>query len=458
MISTSKRPCKSCCNDCIRLIKKPKMALYLDDYTPVRTIEVLNIGDNISVEYLRGYFEFAVGMGQVTDVTIASRDSECNKIIRVAYVTFLLPEYAAMFLGSQNLPFTAFTVQQADTAYQPKLDPTVLKLEDLNDHCLLHIASYLLPMDTVNLSQTCKRLKSIDALMFRKYRDFSCDNNGSEEDIPAILQAISPYIKCIHWRSIYPVQLECFPKYCGNVKKLTLQYPLLTNDDIIGTTYFKNIESFELSSEFLGDVGMTTLVTSMNLKTLKLRRCRGIVGSFFDQWTDCRLKILEIDYSPAIRSRFLDTCNTGRFNTLVELILDCEALTAEKFDLLQSLKNVRSLTLKNVDNQLAKHVYSSLHTHLPRLVTLVLFTGPNVEAKLKSILNMMTSLLDLTHFSHSLMCWELFHMIREFRERAKQTPIEIGITKRLLEDPKKMKFATAAAKHIIKLTRNVLKI
>lgn len=52
----------------------------------------------MSVDYLRGYFEFVAGKEQVTDVTITSRDSVHSEMGRVAYVTFLLPEYAAMWV------------------------------------------------------------------------------------------------------------------------------------------------------------------------------------------------------------------------------------------------------------------------------------------------------------------------------------------------------------------------
>lgn len=73
--------------------------MYLDDYTPIRTIEVTGnvkfLSSAIlkfSKDYFRGYFEHAAG--PVSDVSIV-RKVEDNQTIDVAYVTFLIPEDAA---------------------------------------------------------------------------------------------------------------------------------------------------------------------------------------------------------------------------------------------------------------------------------------------------------------------------------------------------------------------------
>lgn len=92
--------------------------MYLDDYTPIRTIEVSKIGQNVGLlcgytmfgsgfiwklsffkvtsEYLRGCFE--IGAGEITDVSIDGKLVD-NEHIRVAYVTFEKPEDAAKWVG-----------------------------------------------------------------------------------------------------------------------------------------------------------------------------------------------------------------------------------------------------------------------------------------------------------------------------------------------------------------------
>lgn len=339
-----------------------------------------------------------------------------------------------------------FAFKQADAEHQPEFDATTIKLTDINDHCLLNIASRLPPIDLVNLCKTCKRMESILVLIFQTKTHLSAIRNKvphvKEEHLQTVLKAMGPFIKSIDWDLITRGTLEYLAEHCTNVEKLQLKSSIhLTSIHIKqNKAFFKNITSLRLVyCPSLHDNAMRIIVTSSNLKQLQVVNCRSMQGKFFKKWKDCQLTFLKIHNSPGISSTFLSRCAADRLSSLHRLNLDCRELDPDKVEILKSLQNLRVLTLKRVDTEMAARIYSSLYKHLPEIRRLKICTKNN-EMDFQSVTDMVSSLTKLIRFSHSSMSWELLRMICIVRGLWKQSPLEIGISRKMFNDPKMVIF------------------
>jgi hypothetical protein len=62
------------------------VAIYLEDYTPVRTVELSNLTNDFSVDYIKGFFESSIGSVERVEFLHSNN---------VAHVTFTCAEDAA---------------------------------------------------------------------------------------------------------------------------------------------------------------------------------------------------------------------------------------------------------------------------------------------------------------------------------------------------------------------------
>lgn len=340
-----------------------------------------------------------------------------------------------------------FTIEQAESAYQPKIDENAVKLEQINDNCLLHIASYLNLIDIVNLSNTSIRMQSFSKLIFQKrthlvFKRKSDDQDQSwrKKNLPKVLQAIGSYIRTIEWRGLNETHLQYLSQFCPNVTELKLVLPSRDlNSYAIKNhkEFFKNIEKLIISHASFFDATMKVITTaSSKLKHLRLIKCQNILGKFFSNW-NCQLVYLKISNCCDVHT--LPIREIGPIRTLKYLSIDAIRIDADTIKRLGTYKNLKQLTLRNGTNTIKKKLYSSLPVQLPKLTKLVMkMENPAEKIKMKSVAEMISSLSDLNYFSHSSMSWQLLDMILQVRILRKQPPIEIGISKVLYSDPKKV--------------------
>lgn len=340
-----------------------------------------------------------------------------------------------------------FTMKQADRVFQPKIDPNAVNILEINDNCLLKIASYLDLIDIVNLSKTSVRMRSFSKLIFERRTHFSfnrktgdTDQSFKRQNLPTILQVMGSYIRTIDWRGLKETHLKYLCQFCPNVTELRLVDPSrsLTSSAIKNyTKFFKNIKKLVIVRAAFFDATMKTITSSSNLKHLQLIKCRNIRGNFFSTWKSCRLihlKICNFSFERMIR-----ISKIGRIKTLKSFSVNKIEINADTMKTLRLYKNLQHLKLENVNNTLERKLYSYLPVRLPKLTTLKMKMEHN-DGKInsKSISTMISSFVNLKYFSHSPMSWKLLESVRRARTLQKQAPIEIGIPKKLFRDPKKV--------------------
>lgn len=203
-----------------------------------------------------------------------------------------------------------FEIKQADNALQPKLDPNVMQFNEINDDCLRKIASYLDLIDIVNLGKTSSRLGSFTALIYQKRTVFSFgtntgDSSINEENVPTILQEMGRYITSVEWERLTEAQLHNLSEYCKNVVALNLvrpsgrlHYPQVKKYK----TFFKNIETLKIDDASFFDTSMRSITALSKLKSLQLKRCHNIAGTFFTKWKKSQLRYLKIEDCRGVRS------------------------------------------------------------------------------------------------------------------------------------------------------------
>lgn len=428
-----------------------------------------------------------------------------------------------------------FIIKEAESVYQPKIDPNAFKFEEISDDCLVHIASFLKLIDIVNLGKTSNRLRSFTEQIYRKSTHFSFGTNAGDssvnkKNLPIILQEMGSYVHSIDWRGLTERHLEYLSEYCQNITTLklkdpecNLQLPSIEKNKM----FFKNIESLEIENAGFSDATMKTIIASLSkLKSLHLVRCLNIKGQFFSEWKDSKLENLKIAYCLSVspssildfqRDNKLIKFSNDTFDSFVlclslppgclseytELDLVLNSSTDEKLDLLHItelkqlkkihltcrnlntfyqinyeptffdydkvfaalsqidtlksitvekaiidgntikclglIKNLEEITFKRVKNRVSIQLYSDLHVHLPKITKLTMkMENTTEEIDLKSICDMILSLVDLRYFSHSLMTWQLLNQILQVQLLREQPSIEIGVSKLLFYDPKKV--------------------
>lgn len=337
-----------------------------------------------------------------------------------------------------------FTIEEASWAHQPIIDPETLQFEEVNDDCLLHIASFLDLIDVVNLGKTSTRLQSFAKQIFRTKTHFSfdqsdCDPSVSMENLPIILRAMGSFVKSIYWKDLDEIHLQYLAKYCPNVRKLNILYPSLDVNSVYIKTFFKNITSLVIVRANFYDNTMKKIIqSSANLKHLQLINCRNIRGTFLSNAKQLvNLKIINCRHLRNI----LHSYEIARIPKLKALSVDRIEIDCDTIKMLVSHKNLKRLTLRNVDNTMGGQMYSNIQLHLPELRSLTMkMQNMATKSDFQIICEMVSSLANLKCFGHSSMSWELLDMIRRARELRKQPTIEILISKLLFNHPKKVNY------------------
>lgn len=426
-----------------------------------------------------------------------------------------------------------FIIRQAESAHQPKIDPNVLKFEELDDHCFQHIASFLNLIDTVNLGKTSRRLRSVTQQIFKQRTHFSfglanqSDLSVNRKNIRTILQETGSFIQSLQWKHISDGQLDMLSQYCQHVTGLELVKPRLHSDSIVrNRILFQNVESLIIKNADSFDAQLKAMITSsINITSLELISCYNVKGNVFYDWQNSQLEYLKIwrcpGISPSNISHFAtranrltkyssDICDSficcltlpakclcnytelglalnlstdekvqllkfdelkrlkkihlkcshfhrlgfdvtfsynynkvfaamSSIDSLNSVTVDKIIIDADTFKCLGSIKNLHELTLNHIVNKVGEEMYASLHVHLPKLTKLSIRLEYKDENDFKSICEMVTSMVNLKHFSHTSITWELLETIRQDRLIRELSPIEIGISKLMFNDPRKVR-------------------
>lgn len=328
------------------------------------------------------------------------------------------------------------------------MDPDSLKFEKVMDDCLLHIATYLDLIDVVNLGKTSTRLQSFAKQVFRKKVHFSFDKSDrdpsvSMENLPIILQAMGSFIESVHWKDLDEIHLQYLSQYCPNVRKLYILYPSLSVNSVsinANKKFFQNITSLVMVRAPFFDSTMKKIFFSSKLKRLQLINCPNIRGTFLGNAK--QLISLQIADCRHVRN-ILHSYEMARIPKLKSLSVDQIDVDSTTIRMLVSHKNLKCLTLRNVNNTLGGQMYSNIQLHLPELTTLTMKTENMAnESEFQLIFGMISSLANLKCFGHSSMSWELLDMIRQARELRQQPTIEILISQLLFNHPKKVNYFT----------------
>lgn len=228
-----------------------------------------------------------------------------------------------------NLPVNfKFTIKEAPSALQPKIDPNAFKFEQINDHCLLHIASYLDVVDIINLGKTSTRLQSFTQLIYQKETHFTFgagtgDASINESNVEAVLQECGNYIQSIEWTNLESNQFDYLSKHCSNVTELKLIHPshrLHLPAIKKNKHFFKNIEMLDISRSSFFDGTLQPITSSSQIKSLRLEHCSNICGKFFSKWKKPKLKYLTLINCRKIHCD--DVLNFVQKNKLVRLSFD----------------------------------------------------------------------------------------------------------------------------------------
>ncbi|KAG4079291.1 hypothetical protein HA402_007983 [Bradysia odoriphaga] len=332
--------------------KKPKLCLYLEDNTPIRTVEVSNVPTDLSEDhckvFIQGYFERD---GPVERVEIVRKtDGE-----RLAYVTFVVPDDAAELI--QNIDVAGYTrcskfiIKIADDEHQMKIDPNVMSLEKVNDHCLLYIMSQLTLMDVISLCKTSTRMQSAGQIFYKKFTKFAfgmtlTDSSINETNLPVILEAIGDQITSIDWHYLTTAHFELLVKHCPNVTELRLSFPKRVPGTTISRNkpFFAGLKKLYLESSLnIYDTNLKNMISGRNLRTLDIRNCNKLRGNFFNKVNHSKLKVLKIVDCPSTeKNNFPLSEWKNKFTTLAMdtccSYLSCLTLPPEK---LQKIKDLQ---------------------------------------------------------------------------------------------------------------------
>lgn len=339
-----------------------------------------------------------------------------------------------------------FTIAQAESGRQPKIDPNAVQFEEFNNECLSRIASYLNLIDIVNLGKTSSRLRSFTEQIFREKTDFSYDDDSDDpslngKNLRTILKKMGPFIRSIYWRNLNEIHLDLLSQYCRNVTKLKLvdpskylHIPVIQRNQ----SFFYGMNEVVIVRGKFFDGAMKIITSASNLERLRLIECSNIRGKIFNEWKSCQLVSLEIFHCRHVQN-ILHYCGVRPIPTLTTLKVNEMVIDADVVGCLGS-PNVRQLSLKNVSNTMGRRLYPFLQGILPNVINLTMQMENEAEKiDIEPVCEMVNSLHHLRFFSHSSMTWQLLDMIRQDRIRHKLPRIDIGISKILFDDPIKVR-------------------
>ncbi|KAG4071535.1 hypothetical protein HA402_011689 [Bradysia odoriphaga] len=327
--------------------KKPKLCLYLEDNTPIRTVEVNNV-PNLSEDRC---FEC---YGPVERVKILRKTG--NKLL--AFVTFIVPDDAAELIQNGDDGFMRFSnlgIKIADDEHQIKIDPNVMNLEKVNDHCLLSIMSHLNLMDVMNLCKTSKRMQSVGQLFYKKFAKLSfepvlgitLDSSINVRNLPVILvlEAIGNQIKSIDCNYITTAQFELLVNHCPNVSELRLYLAdKLTSATVRrNKSFFAGLKKLYIKSSSIYDTSLKYILSGNNLRVLDLYGCDNIHGNFFNRVNRSKLKILKIADCWSMDKKYVPLSEwENKFTTLaIDMCgsyLTCLTIPPEKLENIEVLE------------------------------------------------------------------------------------------------------------------------
>lgn len=191
-----------------------------------------------------------------------------------------------------------FVIKAADIAYQPKIDPNALKIEQINDHCLLYIASNLQLIDVIHLSRTSTRMRSVCQMHFRKFAHFSFgtgngDPSINEENLPTILEVMGDYITSIEWVGLKAAEFELLARFCSNVTKIKLSSTSKDLNTAVlnrNKSFFGKVKRLCVDSSPLYDGGIKAMMSGRKVRTIDIQGCARIRGKFINSLNRNKLK------------------------------------------------------------------------------------------------------------------------------------------------------------------------
>lgn len=198
-----------------------------------------------------------------------------------------------------------------------------LKFDEINDDCLLHIASYLRFIDVVKVGIAFPKLKSFTHQIYREKTHLSFgtgsgDLSINEWNLKPVLQEIGHYIESIEWRDLSPSHLDYLSKYCLNVKALKLISPSKKlNSSAIkrNEVFFSKIEMLDISDASFYDAALKTIIWYTNLESLQVKDCKN--GKFLQTIKMSKLKCFKISNCCVVCDEVLDVV---RNNNLVKFL------------------------------------------------------------------------------------------------------------------------------------------
>lgn len=189
--------------------------------------------------------------------------------------------------------------------------------------------------------------------------------------------------------------------------------------------YLSTFEELDLNYEDLND----DKLKSLNFKGLKRLQHLGL-NCYFESFSCCNELLMAVSQIPALTSL-----------TISGIIIDDKTLRC-----LGSIKSLRKIRIDFFANKIGGLFHSSLYAHLPAITELSLYEdieqydrdATEKDDINSSICAMITSIRSLRYFASESTTWELLAMILQGQERTKRPSIEIGVTKPMFRNPKKV--------------------
>lgn len=179
-----------------------------------------------------------------------------------------------------------------------------------------------------------------------------------------------------------------------------------------------NYTELELVLNFATDEKLNKLNFDELKQLKKLRlKCRN-----FHAWYEMKYKTTFYNYNNVFAA-------LSPIETLTSITVEKIIIGADTIKSLESIKNLEEINFNHIINNVGEQLYSSLYMLLPKIKKLSMNMTSIGYEKIdsKSICEMISSLAELSYFSHSSMQWPLMNMILQDRLLRKLCPIEIGI-------------------------------
>lgn len=270
-------------------------------------------------------------------------------------------------------------------------------------------------------------MKSVGQLYYRfKFKKFSFgrpqwDWSINEENLPVILEAIGHHICTIDWNYLTTAQFKMLVKHCPNVTDLKLSCVMAEEIATLDRNrdFVVNLEKLYIAvSEDILDDDIRYMMSGEKLRTLHLKCCSNLHGTFFSNINRVNLKTIEIVNCPELEGNIVDlpewkgkltsfTSNTKSFykkflalpteklDRLTEIQLDITGFRGSiaRFNF-SGLKKLRKLTLSNETRRYKYINANRMISELSRIDSLeslnihIIFVNRNTIRHLGSLKNL----------------------------------------------------------------------